>query len=383
MVSDKTMKNNTAISFGNIYKGKKVLITGNTGFKGSWLSLWLLQLEAEVYGISIDIPTNPSLFETLGLADKIQHHFADINDLERIKSLIADIAPDFVFHLAAQPIVAAAYLNPVETFKTNVLGTANVLEALRIWNHPCTAVIISSDKCYENEEWAWSYRETDHLGGKDPYSASKGACEIIIHSYFHSYFKSENSNIRLVSARAGNVIGGGDWAEKRLIPDCIKAWADGASVEIRNPASTRPWQHVLEPLSGYLRAAEMLHQNYAINGEPFNFGPPADDAHTVLDVLTALSQSWNSVEEKIHFKINDKTSFHEAGFLKLNCDKALAQLQWKPVLEYNKTIQFTADWYKAYYNNQEDIYQLSMRQLNEYCSIAALKELAWTRAAIS
>ena len=308
--------------FENTYKGKKVLVTGNTGFKGSWLTVWLLKLGAEVYGISKDIPTNPSMFEALGLSERMRHKQANIKDKEKLQEIIEEIEPDFIFHLAAQAIVSHSYSDPIESFNSNVMGTAHVLEALRVLNRKCTVIMISSDKCYENVEWQWGYRENDHLGGKDPYSASKGACEIVIHSYYHSFFKNEDSPVRMVSVRAGNVIGGGDWAEKRLVPDCIRAWSQEEIVNIRNPYATRPWQHVLEPLSGYLRTGQVLHQDRTISGEPYNFGPPADQIHNVLEMLEQLSKQWSENPDKM-YKITGEQTFHEAGLLKLNCDKAL------------------------------------------------------------
>ena len=224
--------------FTNVYKNKKVLVTGNTGFKGSWLTAWLLKTGADVFGISDKIPTKPSMFEVLNLETKIQHFCADIRDFNSVLKLLRAVEPDFLFHLAAQPIVSRSYNNPIETFESNVMGTAHILEALRIINKKCTVVMISSDKCYENVEWKWGYRESDYLGGKDPYSASKGASEIIIHSYFYSFFKNSASKVRLVSVRAGNVVGGGDWAVNRLVPDCIKAWSKGETVVIRHPYAT-------------------------------------------------------------------------------------------------------------------------------------------------
>ncbi len=362
--------------FNNVYADKKILITGNTGFKGSWLTLWLLNLKAKVYGLSIDIPTNPALFEILGLESQIDQYYFDINDLALMKSLVKKIKPDFIFHLAAQPIVASSYINPVDTFKTNIMGSINLMEALRLSNHICSVILVTSDKCYENQEWVWSYRESDPIGGKDPYSASKGACEVVIHSYFHSYFNTDPSNIRLVTVRAGNVIGGGDWAEKRLIPDCIKAWTNGDSVEIRNPEATRPWQHVLEPLSGYLRVGQLLYFDHSLNGESFNFGPPTDEAHSVLEMLNLLKTQWKRLDAK--FTINKSSGFNEAGLLKLNCDKALAKLYWKPVLDYITTTQLTANWYQTYYEIKEDMYQFSFDQLSSYINMAKDRKLSWT-----
>ncbi len=363
--------------FNNIYKDKKVLITGNTGFKGSWLTVWLLKLGAKVYGISKGIPTNPSMFEVLNLKDKIEYHVLNINNLEQVKNTIDKIRPDFIFHLAAQAIVGKSYENPIETFNTNVLGTAHILDSMRVLNFKSTLVMITSDKCYENVEWKWGYRETDHLGGKDPYSASKGAAEMIIHSFFHSFFKNKESNVRLVSVRAGNVIGGGDWAEKRLVPDCIKSWSVNEIIEIRNPYSTRPWQHVLEPLSGYLRVGQVLYENIEISGESYNFGPPANQIHNVMEVIENLQKYWSDSNEN-QYKFAKKNSFHEAGLLKLNCDKALADLKWLPVLDFHKTTRFTATWYKEFYTNKSDMYNFTINQIDEYFNFAKEKDLIWT-----
>jgi CDP-glucose 4,6-dehydratase len=366
--------------FNNIFRGKKIIVTGNTGFKGSWLSLWLYSLGADVVGISKDIPSNPSLFEELELSKKTEHHFENICDLARMKEIFVRVQPDFVFHLAAQPIVSVSYEDPLETFQTNTIGTANILEALKLLTIPCHAVIITSDKCYDNVEWIWGYREQDALGGKDPYSASKGAAELIIKTYFHSYFSKPESKIRLTTVRAGNVIGGGDWALNRIVPDCFRSWNRSEPVKIRNPHSTRPWQHVLEPLSGYLRAAQVLAEGKVnIHGEPFNIGPNADQNHTVLELLQAVSQFWKSGTGKDHFSIQSNTEFHEAGLLKLNCDKALSFLQWKPVLDFNDTAKMTGQWYNYYYNNQASarITDFTLDQIDYYTKAAASKSISW------
>lgn len=356
------------------------MVTGNTGFKGSWLTTWLGQLGASVVGISKDIPTHPSLFEELQLEKKTEHHFANICDVEEMKSIFQATQPDFVFHMAAQPIVSVSYEDPVDTLQTNVMGTANILEALRTLQRPCEAVMITSDKCYDNVEWIWGYREHDALGGKDPYSASKGAAELVIKTYFHSYFSKPGSPVKLVSVRAGNVIGGGDWAESRIVPDCVKAWSRQQAVKIRNPESTRPWQHVLEPLSGYLRAAQILSEGQVpIHGEAFNFGPNADQNHSVLELLQNISRHWQFNGSSEHFAIESNKTFHEAGLLKLNCDKALFYLQWKPVLEFPETARFTGIWYDQYYNGKPvNMYDYTVAQIQEYEAQAKLKKLAWT-----
>ena len=367
------------MSFNNVFKDKKVIVTGNTGFKGSWLSIWLHEMGAKVVGISREVPSTPSLFDELKLADKIEHHFEDICNGDAIKKIFADTKPDFVFHLAAQPIVSVSYIDPIETLQTNIMGTANILEALRILDNPCKAVMITSDKCYDNVEWIWGYRETDAVGGKDPYSASKGAAELIIKTYFHSYFNKPDSKIKLVAVRAGNVIGGGDWALNRIVPDCILAWDQNNAVKIRSPYSTRPWQHVLEPLSGYLLAAQALADDKVkINGEPFNFGPNADQNHTVLELLKAISNHWDFKAIEEHFEIENNTTFHEAGLLKLNCDKALFYLQWKPVLVFEETARFTGAWYNTFYNKKgTDMFEYTVSQIKEYELQAKLKSIVW------
>jgi CDP-glucose 4,6-dehydratase len=365
--------------FNNTFKNKKVLITGNTGFKGSWLCTWLLALEADVYGISIDVPTDPSMFEVLNLEKKITHFTEDVRNYLGIKRIVEKVKPDFLFHMAAQPIVVTSYLDPVDTISTNVLGTTNVLEALRVINHKCTAVIITSDKCYDNVEWVWGYKETDALGGKDIYSGSKGAAEIIFKSYYHSFFKNtDKSNVRAVTVRAGNVIGGGDWAAYRIVPDCIKAWVKGESVEIRSPKATRPWQHVLEPLSGYLNIAVALEKNIKLNGESFNFGPQAEYTKTVKDLLGDLSKYWN-LNQAPSYLSKEISDFHEAGLLKLNCDKALFYLKWLPTLDYNKLIEFTSTWYYNFYNSEKNMLDFTLRQIEEYEKIAIEKEIEWTK----
>lgn len=365
--------------FGNCYKDKKVLVTGNTGFKGTWLTQWLEMLGAEVCGISIDIPTNPSMFETIGLNERIEHHQMDIYDLEGLKKVFGDFKPDFVFHLAAQPIVKQSYTDPIETFRTNTLGTAHILEALRTLENPCIATLITSDKCYENVEWIWGYREQDQLGGKDPYSASKGAAELIIHSFVHSFFNTEDSPVKITSVRAGNVIGGGDWAANRLVPDTVKSWAKEEPVEIRSPRATRPWQHVLEPLSGYLRCAQIaLEKN--IHGESYNFGPNANQNKSVLELLTRLSDYWHfdSGEEQVIVKEN--STFHEAGLLKLNCDKALAHLDWQPTMDFEQTMEFTASWYYNFYKNSDtNMLDFTKDQIDQYCKLASDAGASWTK----
>lgn len=360
----------------NTFKNKKVIITGHTGFKGSWLTTWLLSMGADVYGISKDIPSNPSMFEVLGLHDKIHDYRLDVRDLEAVKHVFEQVKPDFVFHLAAQPIVSLSYKDPVLTFSSNVMGTMNVLESLRLLNHPCTAVIITSDKCYDNVEWEWGYKETDHLGGKDIYSGSKGAAELVFKSYYHSFFSKPDCAVRVASARAGNVIGGGDWALDRIVPDCMRAWSEGKDVEIRCPRSTRPWQHVLEPLSGYINLAAALSEEKSLSGESFNFGPRSEYNRTVLDLLKDLAKRWRK-DADTAYRVTGNLPFHEAGLLKLNCDKALFHLKWIAALNYEELIRFTGDWYYRYYFHQEDMYAYTVAQIKEYEQIAKNNGIAW------
>ena len=363
--------------FGNVYQGKKVLITGHTGFKGSWLTSWLLKLGADVIGVSKDIPTSPSMFELIKLKHQIRHYKKDIRDLDKMTEIISNEKPDFLFHLAAQPIVSKSYDAPIETISSNVLGTANILEALKISNHDCIAVLITSDKAYENVEQVWGYKETDQLGGKDIYSGSKGASELIIKSYLFSFFNEKTSNIRVGVGRAGNVIGGGDWAEDRIVVDCVKSWSNNNAVEIRNPLSTRPWQHVLEPLSGYLTLGQLLKENYVLHGEAFNFGPSSDQNYTVLDLILELSKYWNIENQSNIFKSNNSNIFKESNLLKLNCDKALYSLNWKMNLNYLDTVRYTSEWYFEYYKNKGDMHKKTISQINDFEILAKSKKINW------
>ncbi|MUH96846.1 CDP-glucose 4,6-dehydratase [Aliivibrio fischeri] len=363
--------------FNNIYSGKRVLVTGHTGFKGTWLTTWLLQLGAEVCGISKDIPTIPSMFEALKLSDKIEHHICDIRDLDKTSEIINQFKPDFLFHLAAQPIVSLSYSEPLDTISTNVMGTANILEILRGVSFQCTAIIITSDKCYENVEWVWGYKETDPVGGRDIYSGSKGAAEVIFHAYHQSFFP-KGHNVRLATGRAGNVIGGGDWAADRIVADCVKAWSRNEQVEIRCPEATRPWQHVLEPLSGYLMLGEKLAVDASLHGEQFNFGPRAEQNHTVKDLLKELSVHWGFDDSKQAFNVTDNLPFHEAGLLKLNCDKALFHLKWEATLSYKECVKLVSDWYVNFYQGDAtDYLAFTNQQINEYQKIAESKGIRW------
>ncbi|MDC1418136.1 CDP-glucose 4,6-dehydratase [Candidatus Thioglobus sp.] len=362
--------------FESTFNNKKVLVTGHTGFKGSWLCSWLNHLGAEVLGISDDLVSNPSNYSASLVSDFIKDYRLDIRDTNTIVSLIKDIRPDFVFHLAAQSLVRPSYESPIDTMTTNAIGSANILDALRSLEKKVVAVMITSDKAYDNVEWVWGYRETDRLGGKDPYSASKGMAELAIRSYVSSFFNSPNSNIRVGIARAGNVIGGGDWAVDRIVPDCMKAWANGKTVDIRSPHATRPWQHVLEPLSGYLCLAENLFLNAKNHGEAYNFGPSADQNYPVSKLIDEMSKHWDQI--KWNDVSKNEGHVHEAGLLKLNCDKALFGLEWNSALQFEETVQMTVDWYKEYYQNRaKSMHDFTISQIDSYTKAARLNNIYW------
>lgn len=367
--------------FQNLFDAKTVLITGHTGFKGAWLTSWLKQLGANVVGIALDPPTDPSHFAAAGLAAGMSDLRVDIRNRTSLEDAVVSAQPDFVFHLAAQALVRRSYDDPAETWQTNVLGTLNLLEALRKIDKPCAAVIITSDKCYDNVEWVWGYRETDAMGGPDPYSASKGAAELAIRSHINSFFPKATSKVRIASARAGNVIGGGDWAADRIVPDCVKAWSINNVVELRNPYSTRPWQHVLEPLSGYLSLALALAQRSELHGEPFNFGPPAQQNQCVLELVQQMALHWDQVRWQDISQ--SATGPYESGLLKLNCDKALHQLHWRAVMGFEDTVRMTAEWYKAYYRPPASIAATiaatTDAQIRAYTAIAGQLGLAWAQ----
>lgn len=361
----------------NAFYGKTVLITGHTGFKGAWLTAWLKQLGAKVVGIAFDPPTDPSHFAVAHLADGMTDLRIDIRDRVELQDAIVSAQPDFVFHLAAQALVRRSYDDPIETWQTNVLGTLHVLEALRKLDKSCTAVIITSDKCYDNVEWIWGYRETDALGGPDPYSASKGAAELAIRSHIKSYFPKATSKVRIASARAGNVIGGGDWAMDRIVPDCVKAWAANDVVDLRSPHATRPWQHVLEPLSGYLSLAVALSQSIELHGESFNFGPLAQQNHSVLELVQEMARHWDKVRwQDVSQSV---TGPYESGLLKLNCDKALHYLRWRAVMGFEDTVRMTAEWYRAYYQEPAQIAATTSSQIEAYSAIAKQQGMAWAQ----
>jgi len=365
--------------FANIYRGKRVFVTGHTGFKGSWLCQWLLDLGAEVAGYSIDLPSNPSHFEALGLGSLLKKHtLGDIRDLAKLQAAMQAFQPEFVFHLAAQPLVRLSYDDPKGTFDTNVGGTINVMEAIRATPSVRSAVMIATDKCYENFEWEFGYRENDRLGGKDPYSASKACAEIAFISYFKSFFHLA-PHLKIASARAGNVIGGGDWAADRIVPDLTRAWSRGESAVVRSPKSTRPWQHVLEPLSGYLwLGAKLVSEpapQSAVNGESFNFGPGHDANQSVERLIGEMQKTWTS--GRFHVDSAGIGTKKEAGLLQLNCDKAYGRLKWEPTLSFEQSVQMTASWYRAYAENS-GAKLMTSAQIREYEQLAREKRVAWS-----
>jgi CDP-glucose 4,6-dehydratase len=357
------------------YSGKTVLITGHTGFKGSWLCSWLLSLGAKVVGLSDDVPTSPSNFLVSKIDTLVEDHRIDIRDSKLVKKLVKKVQPDFVFHLAAQALVRSSYKSPLETLSINSLGTANILDALRILNKKVSVVMITSDKAYDNKEWVWGYRETDLLGGRDPYSASKGMAELVIRSYIDSFFNLPENEIHIGIARAGNVIGGGDWAADRIVPDCVKATSKGKSLSIRNPAATRPWQHVLEPINGYLVLGNSLYLSNKFHGEAFNFGPSSDQNYPVSSLINEMTKFWNEVKWS-----DESTNYqeYEAGLLKLNCDKASIKLAWNSTLSFTETVKMTVDWYKNYYEGNIDSMQdITFNQIQIYSDLAKKRGLSW------
>lgn len=358
--------------FSGIYMGKTVLVTGHTGFKGSWLSFWLHQMGAKVIGYSLEAPTNPSHFELLNL--DIISVIGDIRDLDKLNETFETYKPDIVFHLAAQALVRLSYENPIETYETNVIGTLKVFEACR--KHAVKAIVnITSDKAYENKEWLWGYRENDPMGGYDPYSSSKGCAELLTSSYRNSYFNpyeyAQSHTTLLASCRAGNVIGGGDWAHDRLMTDIILSVSQGEKVSIRNPNATRPWQHVLEPLSGYLAIGQKLLEEKVEFGEAWNFGPSDEGSISVEEVVQNVKKHW----DKIDYEINrDPNQRHEANLLKLDCSKAHSRLQWKEVWDSRTTFEKTVTWYKTWYEKNK---LLTSEDLHCYVSDAKAKGLLW------
>ncbi len=350
-----------------IYKNKCVLITGHTGFKGSWLAIWLKELGADVVGFALEPPSDPNHFETMGLREIITHIHGDVRNLDHLLDTFTKYQPEFVFHLAAQPLVRLSYDEPKQTFDTNIGGTVNVCEAARKTSSVKVLVNITSDKCYENKEWVWGYRENDPVGGHDPYSASKGAMEIVCSAYLRSFFAKEGRgpHIGFATARAGNVIGGGDWGMDRLVPDCIRALNAGKTIGVRSPHAVRPWQHVLEPLGGYLLLGAVLRHDPQKYSGSWNFGPESSSHLTVAEMADTLIKYWGTGSWN---DLSDPTAPHEASLLKLNCDKAHAELNWFSILNIDECLQMTAEWYKAFYEGSKtkSMYDFSASQIRNY-----------------
>lgn len=352
-----------------IYKSKKVLVTGHTGFKGSWLAQWLLMLNAEVNGFALEPPTNPSLYNQLNLNKYINNNTNDVRDIQELKKFIRIVKPDIIFHLAAQSLVRESYRNPIDTIETNIIGTANLLDAVRQLGISTNIVVITSDKCYENKEWVFGYRENDPMGGYDPYSVSKGAAELIVSSWRRSFFSTENyaeHGVKIASARAGNVIGGGDWADDRIVPDCVRALQSNKEISIRNPLATRPWQHVLEPIGAYLllgskllTAREDNINNYCTS---FNFGPSSTSNKTVELLITEIIKNWG----KGTWNYKKDNALHEAFLLNLSTDKAYHTLGWQPVWDFKTTVKNTIEWYKTTLRNSEKVVEITDQQIKEY-----------------
>lgn len=359
--------------FNNIYQNKNVLLTGHTGFKGSWLALWLAQMGANVTGYSLQPPTEPNHFQLLNL--KLKSVIGDVRNTDKLKQIFKEQKPEIIFHLAAQAIVRQSYLEPVETLASNVMGTVNVLEAARTCSTIRAVVIVTSDKCYENHEWPWGYREIDALGGYDPYSASKACAEIVTtcwrNSFFHPDDYGKSHEILIASARAGNVIGGGDWAADRLIPDIMRAASKDEKVKIRNPHATRPWQHVLEPLSGYLLLGQKLLEGRREFAEAWNFGTAEQDNLSVGEIVEHIREMWPRIDYEIH---QSPSQPHEAGLLRLDCSKARIQLKWFPVWTGKETIEKTVEWYRTFYESGK---VQSIYHLNCYIESAKSKNIAW------
>jgi CDP-glucose 4,6-dehydratase len=374
MMMDHDQRDSHPLLFGGAYRGKRVLVTGHTGFKGSWLATWLEHLGAEVAGFSIDVPSSPANFELLDLEQRLVHFVGDIRDRERLAAVIDEFRPEIVFHLAAQSLVRRSYADPATTFETNALGMVNLLECLRTRPWIRAGVLITSDKAYRNDEWCWGYREVDALGGHDPYSGSKACAELIAHSYYHSFFR--DTPTKIATTRAGNVIGGGDWADDRIVPDCVRAWSQGDTVTVRSPQATRPWQLVLEPLSGYLvLGARLLEESAGLNGEAFNFGPAAHVNQTVAELIDAMAARWPGAQWEVPEDV--ARGGHEATLLKLSCDKALFHLDWRAVLEFSETVDFTVDWYGAWHSGETDLYACSVDQIERYSQMARERGLPW------
>ena len=347
------------------WQGKRVLLTGHTGFKGSWLSLWLQSMGAHVVGYALAPPTNPSLFDVAEVSKGMTSITGDIRDLAHLRKVFAEHKPEIVIHMAAQALVRYSYIEPVETYSTNVMGTVNLLEAVRSAGSVKAVVNVTSDKCYENREWEWGYRENEAMGGYDPYSNSKGCAELVTAAYRNSYFHPEKYSthgVAIASGRAGNVIGGGDWADDRLIPDIMRAITQGKPVNIRNPHAIRPWQHVLEPLSGYLSLAQKLYEQGENYAEGWNFGPNDEDAKPVQWIVGELTKEWG---EGASWKLDGGDHPHEAHYLKLDCSKAKMRLDWRPRWHLEEALGAIVDWHRAY-RDENNMRELTLHQISAY-----------------
>lgn len=365
--------------FNDIYAGKTVLITGHTGFKGSWLSIWLKSMGASVIGYALPPATVPNMFEATEIGKHLINIEGDVRDTQHLEQVMANYEPDMVFHLAAQPIVRLSYEFPHLNYETNIMGTVNLLEAVRKTDSVRVCTVITSDKCYENKEWPYAYRENDPLGGYDPYSASKACAELVVGSYQKSFFNPDEYNqhkTALSSVRAGNVIGGGDWGPDRIVPDCIRALAKNNQITVRNPNAIRPWQHVLEPLSGYLWLTALMWNQGSTYSSAWNFGPSNFDNLTVGQLVDKIVKYWGSGTWQNASAQNGK-QVHEANYLKLDCTKSQNLLGWSPVYRIDEAIETTLDWYRTYYASNENIFDLTLAQIQTYVKKAQEIGLSW------
>lgn len=366
--------------FDGYYGGKRVLLTGHTGFKGAWLALWLKQLGAEVCGVGLPAPTNPNLHEIIHGHAFARQVDCDIRNLAQLSEAIREFAPDLIFHLAAQPLVRRSYAEPLETLETNALGTANLLEAVRLMELPCAILVVTSDKCYENQGWEYGYRESDPLGGHDIYSMSKAATELVVQAWRKSFFQPNPKLGNLASARAGNVIGGGDYAADRIVPDCVRALLEGRAIEVRNPAATRPWQHVLDCLSGYLWLGARLGQSEKNSSfaDAFNFGPGVQANQPVSELVKEILRHWPGEWRDT----SNPSALHEARQLNLAIDKAAARLQWFPTWNFAEAVEHSVAWYhQRHARNNPDMLQLTLGQIESFTRAAQAKNLAWAKPA--
>ncbi|MFX0196648.1 MAG: CDP-glucose 4,6-dehydratase [Candidatus Hodarchaeota archaeon] len=348
--------------FNDFFRGKKILITGNTGFKGSWLTTWLEMLGAKVFGYALPPDTIPAIFRTLSLENIVEQTISDIRDYDSILAFIKECRPEIVFHLAAQPLIRRSYIEPKLTYDTNVGGTVNLLEALRVVDCTRVIIIVTTDKVYENREWVWGYRENDPLGGHDPYSASKACTELVARSYYGAFFKGKGKTF-LSTVRSGNVIGGGDWSKDRIVPDCVKALRDNKEIPVRSPSSIRPWQHVLEPLCGYLTLAVQMWTNGDKFSDSWNFGPESRSCCTVQELVEHIINAWGNGSWK---DVSSKNHMYEANLLKLNSDKSQSYLSWRPIYDHKEAIAVTVHWYYRYYCCSDDMWDFTKNQIKTY-----------------